>query len=232
MSVRSVDAGKAVDFYKDGVEMVKPNWLMLAVATLVFAIIAVVVTRVLGNFGGVITPLFGVPMAAGLFRLVRDSSQRQPFDFSRLFYAFTNTPLLINLLIIAAPSVAIGLISALAAQMGSLTLIFLMLPVSLAYSFFSMFAVQRVVFAGVDGITALKQSVAGALSNIVPIILFFIITCVACLAGMLALLVGVLFVVPLVYAAMIRMHDEIFGGPEMMANPMAPPPPPPPAQGW
>lgn len=231
MSVRSVEAGKAVDYYKEAIEIVKPNWLMLAVAVLVFGIIGVAISRILGNFGGVVTPLFAVPMAAGLFRLVRDSAQRQPFDFAKLFYAFSNTPLLINLLIIAAPSVAIGLIQALAAQMGSLSLIFLMLPVGLAYSFFSMFAVQRVVYAGVDGITALKQSVAGVLANIVPIILFFIITCIACFAGLLALIVGILFVVPVVYGAMMRMHDEIFGGPAMIPSAMAPPPPPP-AQGW
>lgn len=231
MSVRSVDAGKAVDYYKEALEIVKPNWLMLAVAVLVFAIIGVAISRILGNFGGIITPLFGVPMAAGIFRLVRDSAQRQPFDFSKLFYAFSNTPLLINLLIIAAPAVAIGLIQALGAQMGSFTLILLMVPVSLAYSFFSMFAVQRVVFAGVDGITALKQSVSGVLANIVPIILFFIITCIACFAGLLALIIGILFVIPVVYGAMMRMHDEIFGGPEMIPSAMAPPPPPP-AQGW
>lgn len=231
MSVRSVDAGKPVDYFKEGLEIVKPNLLMLAVATLVFGLIGVAISRILGNFGGVVTPLFAIPMVAGLFRLIRDSAHRQAFDFSKLFYAFSNTPLLINLLIIAAPAVAIGLVQAVGAQMGSFTLMLLMVPVSLAYSFFSLFAVQRVVFAGVDGITALKQSVSGVLANIVPLILFIIIAFIACVVGVLALIVGIFFVVPIVYAAMMRMHDEIYGGVEAMPGPMAPPPPPP-AQGW
>jgi uncharacterized membrane protein len=114
-----------------------------------------------------------------------------------------------------------------------LTLILLVVPVALAYAILSTFAVPRIVFAGKDGVTALKESLAGVLGNIVGVILFFILAFIGAVVGLLALVIGVFFVVPVIAAALVRFHDEVYGyASAMPAAPSMAPPPPPGAPGW
>jgi hypothetical protein len=232
VSVRSIEAGRVVDLFKEGIEIVKPNWLMFAVGVLLIAVIAGAVGRI-PMLGPIISPLVSVPLSAGFMLLIRDSANRQPFDFAKFFAAFQNTPMLINLLIVAAPQCVLGIVQAIGLQMGSLTLVLLVVPVALAYAVLSLFAVPRIVFGGTDGVTALKESVAGVLGNIVGVILFVILAIVAAFVGVLALIIGLFFVAPVIAAALVRFHDEVYGYANTMpsAPPMAPPPPPG-APGW
>ena len=145
---------------------------------------------------------------------------------------FSNSPMLINLLIIAAPQAALGLLQYLILQAGMWPALGLLFLVAIAYAMLATFAVQRVIFGGLDGISALKESAQGVLTNIVPCIVFMILAFVAMFIGVLALFIGIFFAVPLVLATIMRMHDDIYGYASAAQMPMAPPPPPPGAPGW
>ena len=231
MSVRAIEAGSVVEYFKQAMEIIKPNWLMLAVAVLVCGAITVVLNRISPLIGGIVTPLVNVPLSAGLYMLIRDSANRQPFDFGKLFSAFSNTPMLINLLIIAAPQVALGLLQYFILQAGMWPALGLLFIVAVAYAILATFAVQRVIFGGLDGVSALKESAQGVLANIVPCIVFAVLAFIATCIAVLALLIGVFFVIPLILATVMRMHDDIYGFAAAAPMPMAPPPPPG-APGW
>jgi hypothetical protein len=232
MSVRAVEAGSPAEYFKQAIEIVKPNWIMLAVATLIIFVIVGALNKVSPLVGGLFGPLLTVPLAGGFFLLVRDSANRQAFDFAKLFSGFTHTPTLINLLIIAAPNCLIGLVQYLMMSAGMVGLSLLLILPLVIYGILATFAIQRVVYAGRDGVTALKESAQGAIANIVPLIVFGLLAMVAAFVGVLALIIGVIFVVPLIYATMMRMHDEVFGFGSPAGGQMAPPPPPPGAPGW
>ena len=140
--------------------------------------------------------------------------------------------MLINLLIIAAPQAVLGLLQYLILRAGMWPALGLHFLVATAYAILATFAIQRVIFGGLDGVSALKESVQGVLANIVPCIVFAILAFVAMFIGVLALLIGILFVVPLIFATVMRMHDDIYGFSSAARIPMAPPPPPPGAPGW
>ena len=232
MSVRAIQAGSVVEYFKQAMEIIKPNWLMLAVAVLVIAVISSVLTRISPLLGGIIAPLVNIPLSAGLYLLIRDSANRRPFDFAKLFSVFSNTPMLINLLIIAAPQAVLGLLQYLILQAGLWPALGLLFLVAIGYAILATFAVQRVIFGGLDGVSALKESAQGVLANIVPCIVFSVLALVTMFIGVLALLIGIFFAIPLIFATVMRMHDDIYGFVPAAQMPMAPPPPPPGAPGW
>lgn len=232
MSSRAVDAGQVVGYFQRGFEIIKPNILMLALAVFVILVIAGVLSAIpmLGQIAG---PAVGAIFGAGILLLVRDSQAGRPFDFARLFAAFQNQEMLINLLIVAAPSMAIGLLSWLLVKMNLGLLVIPLLLVTLLYGLVTMFAVPRVVFGGVPGVQAITESLNALGKNIVPVLLFVVFVIIACLAGVLALLIGIFFVLPIIYAAQMLFTDEVFGHASAatpIGGPMAPPPPP--APGW
>lgn len=231
MSSRAVDAGQVVGYFQRGFEIVKPNILMFALAVFVILVIGGIVAYipVVGQIAG---PALGAIFGAGILLLVRDSQAGRGFDFSRLFTAFQNQPMLINLLIVAAPSMAIALLGWLLAKIGLGLLVVPLMLVSVVYGLVTMFAVPRVVFGGVPGVQAITESLSALGQNIVPVLLFVVFVIIACFAGVLALLIGIFFVLPIIYAAQMLFTDEVFGhaSATAMGGPMAPPPPP--APGW
>ena len=227
MSTNALAAGRSVDLFKSTFELLKPDWIKLALATLVLGIIMSGGSTLLGpTIGNIVLPFITVPLFGGLMLLVRAAMERQAFDFAKLFAGFSNTPMLINLLIIAVPSAILGLLQVLIVKAGMPILMLPLLVALIAYAFITMLAVQRVIFAGRDGVTALKEALPATIQNIVPLIVYFLVAFVVLVLGVLALLVGVFFAAPLVYGVAIQMHDEIFGKSSALSMPPAAPPPP------
>jgi uncharacterized membrane protein len=77
-----------------------------------------------------------------------------------------------------------------------------------------------------SGLEAISNSVRGGLSNILPLIGFFILQILMAFGGALLCLVGVLFVAPLLYASTFAAYRQVFGGPEGSFMNHQPPPPP------
>lgn len=96
---------------------------------------------------------------------------------------------------------------------------------SLAWAITFTFAIPIVVDQDVDIMTALKLSAKSGWSNIGGIIVLAILLWLLSLLGMLALCIGVLFVLPIIYASWTFAYRQVFPdlGPDMRSY--APPPP-------
>jgi hypothetical protein len=77
-----------------------------------------------------------------------------------------------------------------------------------------------------SGLEAISNSMRGGLSNILPLIGFFILQGLMAFGGALLCLVGVLFVAPLLHASTFAAYRQVFGG--IAGNFMNQQPPPPP----
>ncbi len=77
-----------------------------------------------------------------------------------------------------------------------------------------------------SGLEAISNSIRGGLSNILPLLGFFILQGLMAFGGALLCLVGVLFVVPLLYASTFAAYRQVFGGIESSFMNQQPPPPP------
>jgi hypothetical protein len=230
MSTQALAPARPVDLFKASFETLKidpPNWLKVAAATLLLFIVVGVPGWLIGpTISPIIVPLISIPLGAGLLVLVRDALDQKAFDLPKLFSGFTNTPQLINLLILAVPSVILGVLQVVIVKVGIGILSLPLIALLIAYNAILTLALQRVLFAGRDAITALKESVPATIQNIIPLLVFFALALVAIVLGVLALVVGVLFAIPLVFGSAIRLHDEIFGRSTTFSMPPAAPPPP------
>jgi hypothetical protein len=77
-----------------------------------------------------------------------------------------------------------------------------------------------------SGLEALSTGIRGGLSNFLPLIGFFILQFLIALGGAILCLVGVLFVIPLLYASTFAAYRQVFGGPAGNFMNHQPPPPP------
>jgi hypothetical protein len=77
-----------------------------------------------------------------------------------------------------------------------------------------------------SGFEALSASFRGGLSNILPLIGFFILQALMAFGGLLLCIVGILFVAPLLYASIFAAYRSVFGGPTRNVAYGQPPPPP------
>ena len=76
----------------------------------------------------------------------------------------------------------------------------------------------------IGAIDAIKLSVRAATSNIGGLILLFILEFLVALVGLLALCIGIFFVIPIIYAANAFAYRQVFPLIEQNFN-MNPPPP-------
>jgi hypothetical protein len=78
-----------------------------------------------------------------------------------------------------------------------------------------------------SGLEAMSTSIRGGLSNILPLIGFFILQGLMIFGGVLLCFVGVLFVAPLLYASTFAAYRQVFGEPAGSFTYNQQPPPPP-----
>jgi hypothetical protein len=101
--------------------------------------------------------------------------------------------------------------------------IFMLLNIILAVC--TVFVYPLIAEKNLSGIEALSTSTRGALSNLLGLIGFFILQILISMAGILACLIGVLFVVPILYSGLFAAYRSVFGGPTVTMYQQPPPPP-------
>jgi hypothetical protein len=102
----------------------------------------------------------------------------------------------------------------------------LALIINLAIAICTTFVYPLIAEHNLSGTGALMTSIRGALNNIIPLIGFFIMQILISLGGVLLCLVGVLFVVPVLYASIFTAYRSVFGVPTTNFMNQQPPPPP------
>ncbi len=203
MSHNTVEAGAPIDWIANGWDLFKKNPGLLIGMVLVIGIILIILNFI-PYLGPVLGGLLQVMLWGGmLYTLARLDSGEQA-EFGDLFRAFSDSRLMTPMLILGGVSAAIALIGLAVPIAGLLGLI---------YWFVLVTAVPRVMATGMDGVEAIKQSGNAALSNIVPLILFLILSIVMAVAGVLALIVGILIVAPILGGAQHTAYKTIFGTP-------------------
>lgn len=226
-------------------EMIKPNyWLFFGISLLAYVLIACI--PCLNVF------LMG-PVMGGVYYTAFRAMRREPVDFGMMFKGFEKfVPLMVVGLIQAIPSIIyqgvdisfrvgnVGLSSILRGRTGSGDG-----DIAIAGGFLALIIVVSVVlmiFAIVWGITfafaipimvendfgpmeALKLSARASWSNVGGIIVLAILSFLVAFVGVLALCVGILFVLPVIWVAWAFAYRQVFpdlGPPAYRYDPPSP----------
>lgn len=216
----SVERGLAGDYELNPVEVIKEAWAMLPGLKLPFWIAAIVYGVLSGIFSAVTTAVSGdpslgsvnwvayigmnllqliilTPMAAGLMMIGIKHSVGAPVQFNELFRHFDKTMQLFITVFVMYVAIAIG---------------FLLLVIPGIYlSVGFALALPLVVDKQMGPIEALTTSCKAITHKWFRFLGFWILCVLVVLAGILALLVGLIWAYPLVVLAMGIVYRNIFG---------------------
>lgn len=222
----------------NGWELVKRNyWMYFGITILAMIIVGCI--PVVNWF------LFG-PIMAGVYTCFLKEMRGEPVDFGMMFKGFEKfVPTMIVGLLQLLPTIIYQIVSwtmdigrfiamsqgrtgqdvatGISIASGIFGLIFLVVSIVWAITF--AFAVPLVAEHNLKPMEAIRLSASAAWSNIGGLILLWILAGLLGLAGMIALCIGILFVMPIVYAAMAFSYRQVFPdmGPQNYHN--APPSP-------
>jgi uncharacterized membrane protein len=236
---------KAVDpieCIKRGWELVKPNYMLFVGMCFI------------GYFIGTAVPL-GIlmgPMMAGMYLCLLAARRREEtIEFGMLFKGFDFFgPSLIATLLHMVPIIAIviptyllfylGLFVAIAAQSQTdspapvlgvfVAFFFLIMVIFILVAFISIgftFAYPLIVDRKLAGFDAVKLSFKAAMANFWRLLGMMLLTGLLSIAGTLCFIVGMFFVLPIVYGAVASAYEQVFGLSDSREfGPDLPPPPP------
>lgn len=214
MSFQKVDAGRGVEWLKQGVNLIIQNPVAFLVMALILGIIMII-----PFLGSLALAVLGPTLMAGLAYAAREQANGRKADIAHLFRGFQEEGRIGQLLLLCLPGIAAGVLVAIlafvliggailgagaAASAGSnygsagalgggmLILGLISLVVVLAAYSLVIFAIPRVMFDRVEAFAAMKESLAATLANIVPLLVLSVIIFVAYLVCMVLLVIPVL----------------------------------------
>lgn len=225
--------GRGASWIGEGWEYFKANpgiWIGMVVLSFVLTMIASVLP-IIGFFAGILMLYF----MAGMMKFCDNIHHQNNPQFGDLFVGFSEraVPLLLTGILYLVGTMVIAIIvvivmvifggagaifgsggsdEALAAAMGIgllLAVLFGMLfalPLIMAI----WFAPALIMLHNLDAVEAMKQSFMGCLQNILPFLLFGIVFFVLFILGSIPLLLGLLIVMPMMYAATYAAYREIY----------------------
>lgn len=225
--------GRGASWVGEGWEYFKAApglWIGMVVLSFVLTMVASVLP-IIGFFAGILMLYF----MAGMMKLCDNIHHQTNPQFGDLFAGFSEraVPLLLTGILYLVGTMVIGVIvvivmvifggagaifgsggsdEVLAAAMGVgllLALLFGMLfalPLIMAI----WFAPALIMLNNLDAVEAMKQSFMGCLQNILPFLLFGIVFFVLFILGSIPLLLGLLIVMPMMYAATYAAYREIY----------------------
>jgi len=227
---RAVDAGRGTAWISAGFEifMKAPGmWLLVALVYMIISFVA----GVIPILGPLAMGLLGSVFMAGMLLGCQTLENGGALDVSTLFEGFkrdvgqlvlVSVLGLVGMVVIA---IAIGVIMAVFGGLGALggrsgfgmmavagiliavLLGFaLMVPVAMAI----WFAPALVVFHGVEAVSAVKQSFAACLKNIIPFLIWGVIAFVLAIVAMIPLGLGFLVLGPVLVGSLYVSYKEIF----------------------
>jgi uncharacterized membrane protein len=257
MNYRTVEAGRGVGWLTDAVALVLRNPAVFLVMALIVAVIGAV--PVLGQLTLLV---IGPALWGGFAWGLREQDAGREATVGHLFAAFTQPGKIGPMLLLCLPSIAAILVfvvlgfllvggalltmgvtttspgsgMANAFSGGALLGVLLMLLVGLAVYGLIIFAIPRVMLEDAEPIAAMKDSLAASLANIVPLLIYGLVTGV--IFGVLLVL---LFWIPILgwlawglafhavnAAALYVAWKDVYGAAPDESAAWVPPPPPPP----
>lgn len=254
MSFSKVEAGRGIEWLKQGVALVMKNPAAFLVMALILAIIGIVPL-----LGALALLIIGPALYAGFVYAAREEDQGRKAEIGHLFRAFQEPGKIGPLLALCIPgivfmvlAIVLGIVlvggaimgggmaaasnsgaGAFAALGGGFLIFFLLMLVG-AFFFYSLliFAVPRVMFDGIEPFAAMKESLSASMANIGALLLFAVILFVIVfVAGIILAFIPILgplilglFLNALLGCVCYLMYRDVFGG--GASAEMAPPAPP------
>lgn len=234
------NAVEPIECIKGGWETVKDQYWLFVGMTLVGLLVGSAVP--LGILLG--------PMMCGLYLALFKTRRREPIEFGTLFKGFdyfgpsliATLLHVIPILVIVVPAYLLFYISifvSMAAQgdepnpgamFGVLALFGLfwvfVLVVVIIISIGFTFAYPLIVDRKLQGFDAVKLSFRAALANFWRLLGMMLLTSLLSIVGVLACYIGIFFVLPIVYAAIAKAYEQVFGLSDGREFSNMPPPPP------
>lgn len=227
MSFRTVDAGRPV-------EWIKSAFATFMKAPLPFVVMAVVIIAI--GFAANLIPVLGAAVAgalsvywvAGFQQAARKIESGDNAEIPDLFAGLSGDRM-VPLAYVAAVPGAVNLLFGLLGLGMPILAGLMSLPASILVWLVIYFAVPRVFFDRVEPIAAMQQGLQASLANIVPLIVVTVLNIALLIGGTLALLIGLLVALPVMFLGSYFGYRDVYGGaPMMRPGPMPPPPPGPP----
>lgn len=219
------------------------------------AIVPQLIAMVISLFGNIIVATLSGMLVCGIYSALARKADTGVADFGDLSNGFQKlVPCLIAGVITAIIQFVIGVVmlfggaavgvSALgiggligadgmpntAALGGLVAIIFAVFAVYIVISIFiaalSTFVYPLIADKHLSGVEAYLMSIKSGFSNLGGLILLIILSGLMALGGAFVCLVGVLFVVPIIYAAWFVAYRDVFGGSREYRQDTPPPPPP------
>lgn len=245
----AVNAGDCVG---NGWSYISPNYGMYIGMTVVFGIIVFIVSLI-PYIGGIVNQFLAQILLCGFFMAILTNSRDQSPDFSMLFEGFSKigaccllvfiqmVPVLLLSLAMYGILFGTGILntefatgsadsidfspfanSAVWIPLAILYVLILLMTFVIKILFY--FALPLIADRDLGAIEAISLSIKAASKNLGGLILLFILEILIMLGGFLALCIGLLFVIPIVFAAEIAAYRAVFPDSQSMFNNVPPRP--------
>jgi uncharacterized membrane protein len=234
-AVRSVAAGRGLDWITEGWALflrAPGPWIALSLLVFVISLICTVVP-VLGNL---LSPFVSAVLSAGALLAARNLQTGATLQVADLFAIFSHPALkpvlivagiyvgliLAAVMVFAAITFGAGGMAMLAGAMagdvsataggllgvafGALVFLALMAPITAMY----WFAIPAVLFQGTEPWSAMKQSLSACLANLMSMLVYGVLVLIAFSVGMIPFMLGLLIVVPVLFASWLISYQDIF----------------------
>ncbi|MFZ5465680.1 MAG: BPSS1780 family membrane protein [Pseudomonadota bacterium] len=246
MEFRTVEAGRGAGWYADAWNIFKGQigmWLLLVLIYLGLAIVLGFIPFI----GQLAFALISPALAGGLYLAAREAEAGRPLDAKMLFQPLTDEHSRGPMLTLGAISIAFSLAlmltlatimggsagtsallghdpDAMRAQMmgAGLAGLLTVLLLSLVFLMAMLYAAPLVLFAGVPPVQSLKLSLKACMGNWLPLLIFGLILIPLAVLASLPLMLGWLFLMPIIMIAIYASYRDIFGG--VQATPAQQPP--------
>jgi uncharacterized membrane protein len=246
MEFKTVGAGRGAGWYADAWAIFKGQigmWLLLVLIYLGLAIVLGFIPFI----GQLTFALISPSLAGGLYLAAREAEAGRPLDVKMLFQPLTDERSRGPMLTLGAISIAFSLllVLTLAAVMGGsagtsallgqdpatmhaqmmgagLAGLLTVLLLSLVFLMAMLYAAPLVLFAGMPPLQSLKLSLRACLGNWLPLLIFSLILIPLAFLASLPLMLGWLFLMPIIMIAIYASYRDIFGG--VQAAPAQQPP--------
>ncbi|MGK0674151.1 MAG: BPSS1780 family membrane protein [Halothiobacillaceae bacterium] len=246
MESKTVEAGRGAGWYADAWNIFKGQigmWLLLLLIYLGLAIVLGLIPFI----GQLAFTLISPALTGGLYLAAREAEAGRPLDVKLLFLPLTDERSRGPMLTLGAISIAFSLVLmlALAAVMGgsvgisallgqdpetmhaqmmgaSLAGLLTVLLLSLVFLMAMLYAAPLVLFASVPPMQSLKLSIKACLGNWLPLLIFGLILIPLAILATLPLMLGWLFLMPIIMIAIYASYRDIFGD---VSNPSVRQPP-------
>ncbi len=242
----------ASDCISNGWNMIKDNyWMFFGIS--VVALLILMAVGCIPFLSVILNPLLSGPIFFGVYYSLLRQMRGEPVEFSMLFRGFNSfLPAMVVSLTAAAPVIILQILNLFAnfASMGMQMvagrngrdlgapaavaggLLIVVAIIAIVMVIISIIVQISLVFAlplladneGMSPVDAMKLSARAAWSNIGGLILLFILEFLIMMAGTFALCIGILFVLPIIYAANAFAYRQVFPDTRQSFQNIPPPP--------